>query len=155
MLSKAAHERAASERDKLTRLQDKLGTLMTLSEDDRAQLDALAATTTQALSEAQATMERAGHDLAWHERQAVLVAAVESATSALEEQNNAWRLQCRRRRRSRLFQLRSRFERPEMQQQMQQPCRTRPKRLSERLAASWNKPGSILRRPSKRSQGGL
>ena len=84
-LSKAAHERAASERDKLTRLQDKLATLMTLSEDDRTQLDALAAGTAQALAEAQATMEGAGRDLDWHARQAVLVAAVESATSALSD----------------------------------------------------------------------
>jgi len=82
-LSKAAHERAASERDKLNRLQDKLGTLMTLSEGDRAQLDALAATTAQALAEAQTTMEGAGRDLAWHERHEDLVAAVGSATNAL------------------------------------------------------------------------
>ncbi len=84
-LSRAAHERAASEREKLSRLEDKVGTLVTLSEDDRAQLDALTAATTQALADAQANMEGAGRDLAWHERQAVLVAAVESATSALSE----------------------------------------------------------------------
>jgi exonuclease SbcC len=84
-LSMAAHERAASERDKLNRLQDKLGTLRTLSQDDRAQLDVLAATTTQALTEAQATMAQAGRDLAWHEQHAVLVAAVELATSALSD----------------------------------------------------------------------
>jgi exonuclease SbcC len=84
-LSKAAHERAASEREKLSRLEDRLGTLVTLSEDDRTQLDAFAATTDQALSEANATMEKAGHDLAWHERQAVLVAAVESATTTLKD----------------------------------------------------------------------
>ncbi|HEY5284374.1 MAG TPA: AAA family ATPase, partial [Polyangia bacterium] len=80
-LSRAAHERAASEREKLSRLEAKLGTLVTLSEDDRAQLDALATTTGQALAETQANMENAGRDLAWHERQVVLVAAVESATS--------------------------------------------------------------------------
>jgi exonuclease SbcC len=83
-LSKAAHERAANERDKLMRLQDKLGTLMTLSTDDRTQLDALAAITDQALSQAKATMEKASQDLAWHERQSALVAAVESATSTLK-----------------------------------------------------------------------
>ena len=81
-LSKAAHERAASEREKLSRLEDKLGTLVTLSEDARGQLDALTAATTHALEEAQTRMEGAGRDLAWHERQADLVAAVESATSA-------------------------------------------------------------------------
>lgn len=84
-LSKAAHERAATEREKLSRLEDKLGTLVTLSEDDRAQLDALTAATTKALEEAQVNMEGAGRDLAWHERQAILVAAVESATSALSD----------------------------------------------------------------------
>ena len=84
-LSKAAHERAVSEQDKLDRLQDKLGTLTTLSKDDRTQLDALAANTAQAVEEAKANMEGAGRDLAWHERQAVLVAAVESATSALTD----------------------------------------------------------------------
>jgi exonuclease SbcC len=84
-LSMAAHERAASERDKLIRLQDRLGTLMTLSEEDRAQLDALAANTAQAVEEAKANMEGARRDLAWHEQQAVLVAAVESATSAFKE----------------------------------------------------------------------
>ena len=84
-LSRAAHERATNEQAKLSRLQDKLGTLVTLSEEDRAQLDALTAVTTQALEEARANMEGAGRDIAWHERQAVLVAAVDSATSALSD----------------------------------------------------------------------
>ena len=84
-LSMAAHERAASERDKLVRLQDKLGMLMTLSEDDRAQLDALAQDTAQAVEKAKVTMEGARRDLAWHEQRAVLVDAVELATGALTE----------------------------------------------------------------------
>ncbi len=84
-LSVAAHERATSEREKLIRLQDKLGTLMTLSEDDRAQLDGSAAAADEALSLARTSMEEVGLDLAWHERQADLVAGVESAGIALSE----------------------------------------------------------------------
>jgi exonuclease SbcC len=115
-LSKAAHERTANERDKLNRLQDKLGTLMTLSPDERAQLDVLAVTTTQALTEAQATMEQAGRDLAWHEQQAPL-SNWQPARSRM--QNNVWHLLSRGKRKSKLFQLRNRFARPEMRQQRQ------------------------------------
>ncbi len=84
-LSKAAHERAAEEREKLRRLEDKLDTLVTLSQDDRAQLDALTAATTQALEDARANMEGAERDLGWHERQAALITAVESASGALSD----------------------------------------------------------------------
>jgi exonuclease SbcC len=84
-LSMAAHERAANERDKLSRLRDKLGILTLLSDDDRAQLDSRATTTAKSLADAQAALQSASQDLAWHERQAELATAVDKASTVLKD----------------------------------------------------------------------